>query len=97
MTNVEKVTEKLNELTKAIKELGGCVLIIGNVPNEANKNESCIIGCIAGKQTDIMENVARVYGNSEEVWDIIKTGCAQTSLLKLTGNLKADKVEETRN
>lgn len=96
MTNVEKVTEKLNELTAIIKELGGGILIIGNVPDEAQKDISCNIGCLAGKQTDIIKSVASVYGNSEDVRNIIKNGCALTSILKLTGNLKADRKVETR-
>lgn len=95
MTNVEKVTEKLNELTEAIKELGGSALVIGQVPDETKEDTRFVIGCLTGKQTDIVNSVAITYGNSEALREIIKTGCALAGLLKLTGGLKADRIEET--
>lgn len=95
MTNVEKLTEKLKVLTEAIKELGGGAFIIGHVPDETNADIICIVSSITSKNLDTVNVVAKTFGNSEVVRKVIETGCALSGLLKPTGGLKADKVEET--
>lgn len=94
MTEQEKVTAKIKELSEAVSAAGGSVMVIGLIDTD-KKNESCVIASLQGNGTVLTEAVAKLLSNENAtaIRRIIEKGFVFASLYKIMGCGKADATE----
>ena len=94
MTNQEKVTAKIKELSEAVNEAKGSVMVIGLIDTD-KKNESCVIASLQGNGAVLTEAVAKLLSNdgATAIRHIIEKGFAFANLYKIMGGGRADATE----
>lgn len=85
----KKIEEAANALSDVVKEAGGCLMVIGQVPVEGGTE---IIAKLRGKHQDIVVAGAHVLvqENAAPFREIFKNAMTIREILRLTGRDKAD-------
>lgn len=93
MNKQETITQKVNELSEAVRACKGSVMVIGVAPTE-NENESAIIVSLRGNSHAVSGSIAKVMISKSGgvINGIIKEGVALSYVMAMAG-VKADKEE----
>ena len=94
----KKVVDSANALSDAVKEAGGCLMVIARVPaKDGEKVADEILATLYGKVSDITEASARmlVHESSALFRIIFKYAQPIKTIMELTGKTQADEVEIT--
>lgn len=89
----KKVVDSANALSDAVKEAGGCLMVIAQVPAKDGE----ILATLYGKVSDITEASARmlVQESAAPFRMIFKNAQTIKAIMELTGKAQADEVEIT--
>lgn len=60
MTNREAISEKVEQLTKAVQDMKGAVLVIGLIDEPDGESKS-VVASMYGNRAKLVEAVARLY------------------------------------
>ncbi|WP_295343131.1 hypothetical protein [uncultured Prevotella sp.] len=96
--NAKKVADSANALSDAVKEAGGCLMVIAKVPaKDGEKVADEILATLYGKVSDITEASARmlVQESAAPFRMIFKNAQTIKAIMELTGKTQADEVEIT--
>lgn len=94
----KKVVDSANALSDAVKQAGGCLMVIAQVPaKDGEKVADEILATLCGKVSDITEASARmlVQESAAPFRMIFKNAQTIKAIMELTGKTQADKVEIT--
>jgi hypothetical protein len=89
----KKVVDSANALSDAVKEAGGCLMVIAQVPAKDGEK----VATLYGKVSDITEASARmlVQESATPFRMIFKNAQTIKAIMELTGKTQADEVEIT--
>lgn len=91
MTNQETISEKVEQLTKAVQGVKGAVLVISLIDEPDGKNKS-VVASMYGKHAKLVEAVARLYNQSAQMRSVIKSGEVIAAIYKMTHETDSDTV-----
>lgn len=66
MTNQEAISEKVEQLTKAVQDMKGAVLVIGLIDEPDGESKS-VVASMYGNRAKLVEAVARLYNQSAQM------------------------------
>lgn len=91
MTNQEAISEKVEQLTKAVQDMKGAVLVIGLIDEPDDKSKS-VVASMYGNRAKLVEAVARLYNQSAQMRSVLKSGEVIAAIYKMTHETDSDTV-----
>ncbi len=91
MTNQETISEKVEELTKAVRDTNSAVLVVGLIDEPDGEHKS-VVASMYGNRAKLVEAVARLYNQSAQIRSVLKSGEVIAAIYKMTHETDSDTV-----